>query len=358
MTISLSLNKFRNVLISTEFIVKNIFSEHEECVYIELFNVKTCDSILVYIPSKYKIPTKSEENVYEISHMNISENGNIIDDYTTDVGDMDDIYSDINIPSTPSKHDSSEKFAKRMEENYDRPLSLINTTERKYIREIYRQLRRLALCVRDIKYKIAVCFKEYICCVDRNNEPRSYIVKRLKSTSERRFIVSIDLETLFEKLNTLPRDVTLIRREIQKILDKNQQRHMEYLRKTFEEKNILENSTIRILKKKAEYASRLNNLRRLLIRAQNSEEQLSRELSKHSETSLNLMKQSQNTSEFSKIKTKIQSLEKVKHDIITNLTDAKVKYDDISLKVDNIYFNLNVLAYEINCLYYQLSSEI
>ena len=61
----LSFNKLNKFLKSKGFICKNYYVIDSACIYIEIFNINTADSIMLYIPSKYEIKIDNEvNNVY------------------------------------------------------------------------------------------------------------------------------------------------------------------------------------------------------------------------------------------------------------------------------------------------------
>jgi hypothetical protein len=68
---SLSLAKLENLLVSKGFVVINYFELDEACFYIELFAVKTADTFLMYIPSKYTFPITNGINSFKIKYLDI-----------------------------------------------------------------------------------------------------------------------------------------------------------------------------------------------------------------------------------------------------------------------------------------------
>ena len=95
----LSINKLEKIIAEQGMLIKNIYTISELCVYIELINLHSAETAFIYIPSKYEITTNNYNNVYPLHYLEISEDGCIPSDYTTDINEdeLEDNYNEITI---------------------------------------------------------------------------------------------------------------------------------------------------------------------------------------------------------------------------------------------------------------------
>jgi transposase len=160
---ALSLRKLQRLLENKRLVLQRYFTIKGMCVYIEVLIVETADIFFLYIPSKYDIKAPKSPSTFKIANIDINEDGTIAGDYA---GELDNVelektYEEVNIDIT-----HGENLEDQLENSYNHPLSLkdINKNEMKILREIFRQLKRLRLCVQSLKYKLCITYKNYLCC--------------------------------------------------------------------------------------------------------------------------------------------------------------------------------------------------
>ena len=195
---SLSLAKLENLLVSKGFVVINYFELDEACFYIELFAVKTADTFLMYIPSKYNFPITNGTNSFKIKYLDIDNADNVPDEYAVKQEDVDieDTYGNTNIELSADKKNMEEE----LENNYKRPISLrdISGNDTLTLKAIHRQLRRFKYCVQNLKYKLAVIYKNYICAIRRDDSIDFFSVKNYPRNDSKKLMIIIDLETFYD----------------------------------------------------------------------------------------------------------------------------------------------------------------
>ena len=106
-------------------------------------------------------------DICKISYVDIKEDGSIPDEYAEepDNFDLENAYTEVDIALDSSHND----MAGHLEESYNHPLSLkdMSKEDKTNLREIFRQLRRLRFCVQNLKYKLCIVYKGYLCCIRR-----------------------------------------------------------------------------------------------------------------------------------------------------------------------------------------------
>lgn len=344
----LSINKLEKLLDTKGLIPKKFFVIHGLCVYIEVLNISNADEFMLYIPSKYEINISNRESVYKVKYIDISENGNIISDYAgePDNFDLEKQYNNLDIDlGVDIKH--QDNMAEHLEENYKHPLSLKNITENdnKQLREVFRQLRRLKFCVQSIKYKICIIYKDYLCCIRRDDTFECFFVRNLQGTTENKLMVSLDLETLYEKIDSVTTDIKTVREGVYRVMDKNQNKHIRNLKKMLEQKNHLTTFSEIIQIKKLQYASNLAQLENLLEKIgyaekKNIEKLLEINERYNKEASLKgLHMDIERTHQVAKYEAELSKINNVKQEIISSILIIKRKHENLTLKVDKIFFD-------------------
>jgi len=350
---TLSINKLKSIIERKNLLIKKIFFMKGLCVYIEIFCLLTSDSFLLYIPSKYEIKVSDEIENYKLDYIDVSEDGNIASDYGSKLEDYDieKQYDSIDIDIDSNTIDNMETF---LEEKYNYPLSLkdMKLTDLNEIREIFRQLRRLKLCVQNVKYKICIMYKNYICCIRRDNSFEGFFILGLNGPPLRKLIITLDLESLYKNLETVTQDVKLIRKGIYRILDKNQLKNVSTLTNILEQKNNLQTFSINIQNKKQKTEKQLLHLERLLsnlIETENSHNSEILEINKkYQNNNGNFNNDIQKSHEIGKHRKILTDINLTKQELMNTIIVIKSKLEDLSLKVDKICFDNTIMIDAIN----------
>jgi len=347
----LSLSKLERLLSTKGFIIKKVFIMHNMCIYLEILSLVNADTFLLYIPSKYEIGADGHSDVYKINYIEMRELDNLADDYAgePDNLDLETVYNEIDIDMSPDKKHKND-FAGHLEERYKRPISLKNITkkDKKDLKDIYRQLNRLKFCVLSIKYKLSIQFKNYMACIRRNGTIDCYLIKNSVGKPQRRLMVVIDLETLYNKLDSIQLDIKTVREGIYKVLDKNQQSHSKTLRKMLEEKSDVSEFSDVVYKKKFEYTNYISKLELLLSQLCESEKKTVEKLveveEKYNSVGIKgLHTDIERSHVMTKYETELEKINGVKQEIIKNILTLKTKCEDTFLFVDGLLFDNSIM---------------
>jgi hypothetical protein len=347
---TLSLNKLEKLLSKRGLIPKKYFTIDGLIVYIEVLSIANADSFMLYIPSKYDIEIGEGNDVFKIRYIDITEDGNIPSDYAgePDNFDLDKDYDGDDIDLSPdAQHKNMEGY---LEEKYNHPVSLKDDKNIKkdigvQLREVFRQLRRLKFCTKSLKYKLAIIFNDYLCCIRRDDTYECLFVNNSGGSDERKLMVTIDLETLYEKIDSVSIDIKTVREGIYRVLDKNQGKHIRNIQKMLEKKNNLVVFSELLLTKKEQYSKYLTNLEQMLADLTNTEkknvEKLMQIEDKYSgEASLKSMHSDiEKTHQIAKYENELSRINGVKQELIRNILIVKTKHENLSLRADNIMFD-------------------
>lgn len=347
---TLSLNKLEKFLHSNGFIPKKFFVIKNFIVYIEVLSINNADSFMLYIPSKYDIQIDQRDDIYKIKNIQVDEYGNIPIDYAgaPDNIELEKAYDEIDLLTDPLELSSKDQhnMEHHLEEKYKHQVSLKDNSKKTtdQLREIFRQLRRLKFCVQNLKYKLCIICMDYLCCIGRHNNFDCYYIENIQGYSEKKLMISLDLETFYSNFSSIAVDIAAIREGVYRVLDKNHIKHVNNISKMLEQKNLGVLSDI-ILTKKLHCYTNLKSLEKLLYTLGQSEKKIIEKLiniqERYSgEASLKgLHMDVEHSHLISKQEDELSRLNVVKQELISNILQVKTKYDNLSLKVDNICFD-------------------
>jgi|UniRef100_A0A6C0D1M0 hypothetical protein len=346
---TLTIKKLENLLYTRGFLAKRYYSINDSYVYIELININTADTCMLYIPSKYDIKVDKLENVFKIDYINVDENGNIPVDYAgeADPDNIEKQYDNIDI------EDDAKNLISKLENNYNHPIKLSerNQNDNKELVDIIRQLKRLRFCVQTIKYKVVIMYNSYLCCIKRDDTIQCFTIYDSNNKC-RKLMISLDLETLYEKIgeksnfNTISNDIKTVYNGIYRVFDKNQYKHTENIEKISENIGKIKLFSDNIFKKKMEYNNYLVKLEILLESLIEPEKQITEKIAeieskyKYSKTLQSDMEKSQL---IAKQNEELEKLNIVKQDIIKNIISIKNKHEELTLIIDKIMFDNHIM---------------
>ena len=353
----LSLSKLEKLLSVKGFALVKIFVMHNICVYLEVISITDVETFLLYIPSKYKF--KIEKNflgttpTFKIKYINLDETDNTVDNYAgkPDENEVENTYQEIDVNMSPSV--KGQNIGQHLEESYKRPITLeeVLIEDLKEIKDIVRQLKRLKFCVQNVKYKIAIIYKNYLCTIRRDDSIECYNIKKFNNGSGvKKLFVTVDLELFYEKMDSLILNMLSIKKGLYHILDKNSFTHTRTLQKLLEEKNVQVSFYNSISAKKVEYEKYLKEAQKMLEVINFSEKSTVENIYKINELDSrdpgikglhNDIEKSHTLSKYNKDLTEI---EKIKEDVVKTIFELKTKREDTMLNVDKIMFDNNVMV--------------
>ena len=342
---SLSLAKLENLLVSKGFVVINYFELDNACFYIELFAVKTADTFLMYIPSKYTFRITNGINSFNIKYLDIDNADNVPDEYAVKQDDVDieDIYGNTNIELSADKKNMEEE----LENNYKRPISLrdISGNDTLTLKAIHRQLRRFKYCVQNLKYKLAVMYKNYICAIRRDDTIDFFSVKNYPRNDSKKLMIIIDLETFYDSNENLVNDIQIVRESIYKLLEKNQGAQTRMISKILENKKDVIVMPQELQRKKVRYNKMTRELFVMLNTMTYAENKITEQLealnTKYQESSLE--NDINKAHERDKLEKELDKINTIKSDIGKNILVLREKRENKILSIDKLSFDNAVM---------------
>jgi hypothetical protein len=349
---TLSILKLEKLLSTKGFIPTRYFIMHSVIVYMEIISITDADTFLLYIPSKYKFSVKPAKNVFKIKYFDVNESeNNTADDYAGEPDEhlVENTYKEIDVNISPTIRDNN--IGTHLEENYKREITLSDVSNNvvKDLKDIIRQLKRFRFCVQNVKYKISIMYKNYICSIKKDDTIECFSVKKYNGKDCKKLFITVDLELLYEKMDSLLLNMSTIREGLYHILDKNHFTHTKTLQRLLDEKRSIVEFSDNAYEKKIEYEKYLKEATNMLLLINKSEKTILGQLyqlnEKYNDPKLKgLHNDIEKAHQQSNLDGELKKIQKIKEDIVKTIFDLKIKREDTMLTVDKIMFDNNVMV--------------
>lgn len=346
----LSINKLKEYLASKGFIPVRFFVLDDLIFYIEVLSSQNAGTFFIYIPSKYEFGVKKGEDNYKIRYVDMEGGDNTADEYAGGSVSVESIYRGDDINLSPDNG----KIEEHLENNYRRPISLddISSEDSVELRSIYRQMRRLRYCVQDIKYKVAIINKNYICAIRRDDSIDCFVIKHYPRRNHKKLMIVADLEMFYEKYEKMDSDIHTVRTGIYNILQRNQSLHSRMISKLLENKEELISFAPKTTEKKNLYDINEKKLEKMLNTMNIAERKTIATIYELEETRLDSGKQGmQNDIEIahrkSQLETELNKINSIKEDIMKYISILRQRKENSVLSIDKIMFDNTVM---FNCM--------
>ena len=336
----LSIQKLEKFLSLKGFIPNKYFTIHSTCVFIEIISIENSDIFLLYIPSKYEFFVDKDKNVYKMQYY---------DEQNIDVDEnIENTYKEIEFNGTPEVKNGN--IAPYLEENYKKTINIkdVPADDTKEIKNIINQIKRLGFCVQNVKYKIAINYKNFLCSIKRDDTVECYSIANYSMKNYKKLYITVDLELLYEKIESVILNMKTIREGIYNILSNNQFNHTKMINKLIEEKtNILELCNNTYINKN-KYDHYIKESTEILGFISNAEKGILKNIYETNEKYKNKSLQGLNNDidkshHISKLNEELTSVRKIKEEIVNTIFELKIKKDNAVLTIDKIMFDNSVM---------------
>lgn len=342
---TLSISKLQNLLSSRGFIPNKYFTLDGFCFYIELFTVKTAEIFFLYIPSKYNFKVEEREvnvPVYKLKNIDMEEKSEIAEDYAGTPEETQLNYAN-NVQLSPDKN----KLEEHLENNYNHSISLedISKEDRVLLKALYRQMKRLRYSVQNLKYKLGVITKSYICVIRRDDSINCLQIKKYPSDKVKRLVVIADLETFYEKNDKILEDISKVKTSIYYILERNQNMHTEMIAKILSNQKDIQNIPLYTQQKKDNYDALIFQLESMLSDVMDEEEKILDKIRNlNSQTGLDIHNDINRIHLKTQYEKELDKISYLKAEITKNMYLLKNKRETAIIDIDKIMFDNTVMA--------------
>lgn len=337
----LSFSKLNEFITSKGFIPNKYFVMNGSCFYIEIFSLKTSDIFLLYIPSKYDIHIKTSENIYKIKYVDMSNSENITDEYGIKP-DIENAYGNMQIQLSPDR----EHLEEHLENNYKHAISLtdISQDDTADLKSVYRQLKRLKYCVQNLKYKLAITYKNYICSITRDDSIQCLTIKNYPRDDSKKLMVVVDLETFYEKNDKLIEDISVVRQSIYRVLERNQNLHGQVIEKIIKNKKEISSIPQLTELKKNKYDTMMTKLQEMLAIMTEAEKKTAEELYRLNDNQTqDLQNDINRVHHKTRLEKELDKINTIRANISKSMLIIREKRENSTLNIDKIMFDNTIM---------------
>ena len=363
----LSLKKLEDLLASKGFVCKSYFKLDDLCIYIEVFSVQDATSFMLYVSSRYELKVDNRDNIYELKYMEMTkEEENVTSSYANEPDDVDieEFYNNIDI-NLHNHNQQNSNLEKMLLEDYNKQLTIkdVNKEDKQNLKDIFRQMNRFMYCVQNIKYKLSIFYKNYLCSITKDDELDCFLILNYPRNDNRKLYIYIDLKTLYIKMETFPNDVRTVKDGIYRLLNQNQIKHTKVLNDMLEQKITILQYSEMVQKKKENIQIYITQFEILLVNLNLNEKSIFEKLEKvKSQFSDYGIKGLHDDIEKSHLtahyESELEKINNVKQDIILNIVNLKTQQENITLKMDKILFDNSIMINEISKNFIKLAEIV
>lgn len=345
-----SFSKLETLLSTHGLIPKTLFTIDSYIVYIEIFSLSNSSTFLIYIPSKFNIKAEKGD-IYKLKYIDLETPENIVQKYAEDPdnNDIKNDYDEVNI-----EEQKTEDLENSLNENYNREIMLkdINKDDKDILKDIFRQLNRFKFCVQNIKYKITILYKNYLCSIKRDDTIECYYIKNFPTKKGRCFYISTDLKSMYESIKSVVNDVKTVKESIYKILNQNQLKHSKILINMLENKEKLLSYSDLIYKKKEYFEKYIEELEGILIKLKENQNGLLEEKKvirqkENYDGIKGVHVDIQNSHLIFNIDTKLTKIDELIQELNDDILKTRLERENLTLQIDKILFDNSIMLNEI-----------
>jgi hypothetical protein len=319
-------------------------------VFINVLSLLKGITFFIYIPSKYEIPVPEDKEQYSLIELEVNEDGDLLDSYMSSIEpeEIEKTYEEVDLDVDPKT--SEGRLKSNLEIKYNRPIELKKSNQnKKNIKDSFRQLNRLKLCVKNLKYKLGILHKNYFSFIRRDDSLSCFIIKKFKESTLHQLFVIVELEIFYANDNTLLNDIQTIEDGILKVLQKNETSHKKVFQSLLEsEKNISEEN---YALKKDQLHNTILTLRNLLSDINKASSHIQKEIvlqeEKYNKKTNNIHTDIEKTHLINKLTNDLEKVNDVKKKILESILFVKSQQEDMYLSNDKFLFDNNVMLHSI-----------
>lgn len=343
---SLSVYKLDNFLLEKGFTPLKYYTLDNVCIYIDVLSVETAEIFLLYIPSKYTFVIEKHKDCYSMEQLEMEEND--LENYEGHVDNkyIENVYKEIYLDSDVGMFEGN--LTKKLEINYKQEIKLKDfiKDDINEVKNNVRQLKRLSYCTQNIQYKLSIFYKNYVCCITRSNDISVYMISNRQIKSQKFMRVIIDLEIMYSDFVSIHANIRNVKKEIEKILEKNHLSNTKILQKLVNRSDDLIMISTYSYKKKKEYVSELEQYDKKFAELAAIEIEILNKMALVNEKYKSMAGLSfdiEKSHQLDQHTKKITEIRFAKEKIMKDMTEVKIKNDNAILEIDKIMFNNTVL---------------
>ena len=350
---SLSVIKLEELLLTNGLHPLEFYYIENELCYV-LCVSRLGDNLLIYINSKYQIPIDKNltgvvpiSKYFELIELDVDDKGTLIENVINSHQQIDgkEIYQSTTGFSPQNKGADLEE---QLEENYKQDIKFEYKIAPIEWTQQYLQLRRLMNIVKNIKYKLGIVTNKLVFSVKTDNSLNTFKFKIQINIQDRcRIMPTLDIETLYNNLNSLTNDIHIVHSSIINTLTTNHSNNNELFTKVIDKlKHIPQNKSINeFIEETKTYLKNYEDMLQNLIEAEKTAEQKLKETSNNNNLGIKgLHNDIQDAQKQQKHIDTLQKIRDLQSEILNEMQQIKSKQERVLLNLDDLYYCNTIMA--------------
>lgn len=328
MVIDISFQKLQDLFASNELLVSKYFLHRDKCRVIELISSVYAEKILLYISDEYSLDVAIVENTYILHTANIDSAPPL---------PIEEKYSDANMfkveNSDINKKNPSTNIEKTLTERYNKPLNNLDDGVDESLEDVTKQLMRLKFCVQNVKLKLGIIFRNFLCLLSNDNTLLYFSIENFPKSNKRKMYVVVNLEYFYDNLSNVMVNVRHLEKGVYDIISRNHQSQINALNYIISLHASLPTYSTRILQQEQNYKQHITCFKELLPKILDLEK-------KH----LEKLKGTNIPNEQLIIQRKLDQIIIIKNEIIESVLILKDRCSDMALTFDKVFFDNTIIV--------------
>lgn len=211
-----TLRKLESYLKSKDFVITRVFHDDKRVLFMTVKNENLFEEVLLLFDNKFSILVENidiKTNTIEVRYCK-QESSLPAEEHILFNEKLEEVKSDEMIDD---EQKIKEGLSMHNYKSIDIDSDVLDHTQSQYIS----QLEKFRECVKNLKYKFGILSFNYIYFIQRNNSVIHYGIRHkhnFLSNDKPNFVVSIDIENLFESIETFVEDVMKLYKNFYHIL--------------------------------------------------------------------------------------------------------------------------------------------
>ena len=330
---SIDLKKFKKILQKNEIMILEYYLMDNQCCMMKCFLNKTCDFLIVYVPTKRRFPVSGMLNTYHMEE--ISENTEN-DDYSksSKVPDMENI-----------DEEKSVSTYQELTKKYKTAITL-EGTEEPISRKLKRQINRVRIPFQRLSYDISLQQGIYL-YVSFGDNIGMYSIKGYNQPNNRTVLYLVNLKDFIEKMEDITDEINIIKTQFYDILKKVSLSNLADISKEVDD---YQNIVKRVVDKRTEYEKSFVGYKALFEKVKEKEEEIIENFQK---VVANEQGVKRSTLE-NKVQSDLNQLFKEKNDVIKSGIILSSKFQKNLLIFEETTFDNSVMIERVNKNFQQM----
>jgi hypothetical protein len=334
-----NIQKLKKLLWDNGYIIMEYYVLEGLCRYIKIIHTYSGQIFLLFIPSRFNLAVEYDSNVFTLAL--IEEKEEVENHHAPQT------YVPIGSHS-PTEMRTDISVAEQLENNYvyNITLSQLRPEEMNLILGLKLQTQRLRHCFKFMKHKICLQASNFLSVLLDDDTIHNFNINGYDKETKRVWFVVTELETFYLKIDNFSETLQVVGKELAGLLDKNQQKHLDFLQKKYVDDFV--RKSVDIFSKKIKLNAQQQSIQAILSKIQRTEEQLvSQKEALQTEKGQTRIDDTSIAAKRNHLEKNLTKVHQTKLEVLKNLQTHDTILKNLYLRIDQLGFDLSVALNEM-----------